>query len=69
MKTAIIPEGKMREYIKYCNDNHPSDMLCDGCGNIVTVERHYPYFYDKDDNDVYFAHVCPKCGELMITKE
>jgi predicted RNA-binding Zn-ribbon protein involved in translation (DUF1610 family) len=28
-----------------------------------------PYYYDEEENDVYFASLCPECGELIITKE
>lgn len=24
---------------------------------------------DEDENDVYFASLCPECGDLIITKE
>ena len=66
---VILPEKKMEAYIKYCNDKNPFMMLCDTCKCPVEIERMYPYFYDTNENDVYFACVCPKCGELMITKE
>lgn len=66
MKAVVIPERKMKSYIKYCK-NHSCTIICD-CGKCVKVNV-TPYFYDEDENDIYFAAVCPNCGELMITKE
>jgi len=67
--TEILPESKMQAYIKYCNEKSPGNIFCDKCNKVVTIEHQYPYFYDKDENDVYFASICPECGELFITKE
>lgn len=66
MKSVVIPEKKMQSYLKYCKDN-PCTVIC-GCGNCVEVNI-TPYFYDKENCDVYFASICPNCGELIITKE
>lgn len=62
----VIPEDKMKQYLQWCK-NKTSNVVCD-CGNIVEVNI-TPYFYDEKNNDVYFASLCPKCGELLITKE
>lgn len=67
MSMSIIPEEKMKEYIKYCIHHDNSTVIC-SCGSMVDVE-YFPYYYDKENNDVYFASVCPVCGELIITKE
>lgn len=63
---TIIPEEKMKSYMEYCKDN-TATIMCD-CGEIVNVTLS-PYFYDEDEKDVYFAALCPKCGELMVIKE
>ena len=66
MKNVIIPEEKMKVYLKWCK-REKSSVFC-SCGKIVKVELS-PYFYDEENNDVYFASLCPECGELIITKE
>ena len=66
MKAVVIPEKKMQSYIKYCK-NTSCTIMCD-CGKCVKVNV-VPYFYDEDENDIYFASVCPNCGDLIITKE
>lgn len=66
MKAVVIPEKKMQSYIKYCK-NTSCNVMCD-CGKCVKVNV-VPYFYDEDENDIYFASVCPNCGDLIITKE
>lgn len=66
MKAVVIPEKKMQSYLKYCKDN-PCTVICD-CENVVKVNI-TPYFYDEENNDVYFASICPICGELIIVKE
>jgi hypothetical protein len=69
MKRIIIPEEKMPHYIKYCNSKEKeSTVFCDICKKIVGIKQ-YPNFYDAEENDVYFASVCPECGEFIITKE
>jgi len=67
MSISIIPEEKMKECIKYCTQHGKSTVIC-SCGSIVDVE-YFPYYYDKENNDVHFASVCPICGALIITKE
>ena len=66
IKQVVIPEDKMKRYIEYCKCK-TSTVICD-CGNIVEVSL-TPYFYDNKQNDMYFASICPKCGELIIIKE
>jgi len=66
MKETIIPEEKMKVYLEWCKEN-TSTVFCD-CGKIVEVKLS-PYFYDEENNDVYFAALCPECGELIIVKE
>lgn len=62
----VIPEDKMKRYMAWCKDKTLT-ILCD-CGEQVEITLS-PYFYDEKENDVYFASLCPKCGELIITKE
>ena len=63
----------MASYIKYCQDkqknNEHAMCVCPNCDEIVEEEHEYPYFYDDENNEVYFASLCPKCGGLMISKE
>lgn len=66
IKQVVIPEDKMKRYLKWCQGKK-STVVCD-CGKIVEVKL-TPYFYNEEENDVYFASLCPKCGELIITKE
>jgi hypothetical protein len=62
----FIPEDKMKRYMEWCKGK-TSTVLCD-CGKLVEITL-TPYCYDEKENDVYFASLCPKCGELIITKE
>ena len=66
IKQVVIPEDKMKRYLKWCQGKK-STVVCD-CGKIVEVKL-TPYFYNEEENDVYFVSLCPKCGELIITKE
>jgi hypothetical protein len=66
MKQVVIPTEKMKQYMKWCQYK-TSTVACD-CGKIVEVKL-IPYYYDEEENDVYFASLCPECGELIITKE
>jgi hypothetical protein len=68
MKATVIPEEKMKVYLKWCKEQKSSsETFCD-CGKIVKIEL-TPYFYDEENNDVYFASICPNCGELIIIEE
>lgn len=66
MKDVIIPEEKMKRYLEWCKE-YVCSVFCD-CGKTVKVKLS-PYFYDEENNDVYFASICPECGALIITKE
>ncbi len=66
MKEVVVPKEKMKRYMKWCQGK-TSTVACD-CGHIVEVKL-TPYYYDEENNDVYFASLCPKCEELIITKE
>lgn len=62
----VIPEEKMKLYMEWCKGKS-STVFC-VCGKAVEISL-TPYFYDDEENDVYFASLCPECGELIITKE
>lgn len=64
---TIIPEDKLKRYLEWCEEN-TSLVQCD-CDNIPVTVKLYPYYYDEENNDVYFASICPNCGKLIITKE
>lgn len=72
-KFVIIPEKRMIKYIQYLQktEEEHKDFIssCPTCGQQSKGLREYPYFYDATYNDVYFASVCPHCGEIMISKE
>ncbi len=61
----VIPEDKMKRYLGWCKDK-TSTVFCGGKIVKVTLT---PYYYDEENNDVYFASLCPECGELIIIKE
>lgn len=63
---VIVPEDKMKVYMNYMKGKK-YQTLCD-CGKEIEIEC-TPYYYDKEENDVYFASLCPECGKLIITKE
>lgn len=63
---TIIPKDKMKRYMAWCKDKKYT-VFCD-CGEKVEIAL-TPYYYDEDENDVYFAALCPKCGDLIIIKE
>lgn len=67
----IIPlsEERMARYIAYCLGREDDDCNCPTCGKHVTGLRLFPYYYDRKDNDVYFASICPECGKIIISKE
>lgn len=69
MAQVILPEAKMARYIKYCLNKEDETCQCPACNKIVGGVRSFPYYYDDENNDVYFASRCPECGELMISKE
>ena len=64
-----LPEERMASYIAYCLGREDDDCICPTCGKHVTGLRLFPYYYDRDNNDVYFASVCPECGKIIISKE
>jgi len=64
-----LPEERMVSYIAYCLRREDDDCNCPTCGKHVTGLRYFPYYYDRENNDVYFATVCPKCGKIIISKE
>ena len=68
MEITVIQAKKMKKYLEWCKKQLPSTTICDNCNKMVKIET-TPYFYDEENNDVYFASLCPECGELIITKE
>lgn len=62
-----LSEEKMKSYLQYCENKGKVYALCHNCKQAVEVDIH-PYYYDEEENDVYFASLCPQCGELIITK-
>jgi len=73
MARTVIPIDKMADYIKYCQERNntaePNLFHCPICNKVVKEGPIYPYFYDSDHNDVWFASICPECGMLIIGKE
>ena len=67
----IVPlqEERMVCYINYCLRREDDECHCPTCGKYVTGLRLFPYYYDRKNNDVYFASVCPECGKIIISKE
>ena len=67
-KLSVIPEAKLRRYLQAMKDKPiTSKVLCD-CGKLVNITP-VPYAYNEENNDVWFAAICPHCGELILTKE
>lgn len=64
-----LQEEKMVCYINYCLQREDDECICPSCGKYVTGLRLFPYYYDRENNDVYFASVCPECGKIIISKE
>ena len=62
---TLIPEEKYKRYFKY---RPKSNIYCD-CGYLNYDCEGIPYAYDEENNDVFFAHQCEKCGTIMYTKE
>ena len=72
MALIIIPEDKMATYIKYAQKKNNSErplVYCPHCDKIVKEGPIFPYYYDNENNDVYFASICHECNKLMIGKE
>lgn len=62
IKLVPIPDEKLKHYLKTSKS-----LVCCDC-SIQEVEW-YPYAYDPEENDVWFAGKCPNCGELCFSKE
>jgi len=62
---TLIPEEKYKRYFNY---RPKSYIYCD-CGHLNKDCESIPYAYDEENNDVYFARQCEKCGAIMYTKE
>jgi len=67
IKQVVIPEDKMKRYMEWCKGKTSTVFCCD-CKKLVEITL-TPYYYDEENNDVYFVSLCPECGELIITKE
>ena len=69
---TLIPEAKLKAYLRHCESvNEESggvSLFCEKCGQVRTMKIH-PYAYNRENNDIVFASVCPQCGELYFTKE
>lgn len=44
-------------------ENNKSETIC-SCGNLVEVE-YFPYSFDKENNEVHYIGICPKCGDFI----
>lgn len=70
-KLVKIPMKRYEDYLKYSlNKLQKKDkvsFMCD-CGKMVENYL-FPYAYDRKNNDVYFATICPLCNKLSLFKE
>jgi len=68
VKLSVIPEGKLIRYLQEMKKKpFTTKVLCD-CGKLADITP-VPYAFDKENNDIWFAAICPHCGELILTKE
>lgn len=44
-------------------ENNTSDIVC-SCGEFVEG-TYFPYAFDKDNNEVHYIGICPKCGDYF----
>ena len=56
-----IPEDW--EFIENCKGE-----IIHSCGKLVEVE-YFPYAFDKDNNEVHYIGICPKCGDFIYVRD
>lgn len=44
-------------------ENNKGKVVC-SCRKLVEVEC-FPYAFDKDNNEVHYIGICPKCGDFI----
>ena len=44
-------------------ENNKGEIVC-SCGELVEVE-YFPYAFDKENNEVHYIGICPKCGDYV----
>ena len=45
-----------------------SQSFCHECGKMISVTL-YPYYYDKENAEVTYMAICPKCKTTMFFKD
>ena len=64
----IIPESIFRNRIMSIENGEKSQSFCHECGEMISVTL-YPYYYDKENAEVTYMAVCPKCKTTMFFKD
>lgn len=44
-------------------ENNTGEVLC-SCGEFVWV-TYFPYAFDKNNNEIHYIGICPKCGDYI----
>jgi hypothetical protein len=44
-------------------ENNTGEVLC-SCGEFVEC-TYFPYAFDKENNEVHYIGICPKCGDYI----
>lgn len=45
-------------------ENNKSEAVCISCEELIEIE-YFPYAFDKDNNEVHYIGICPKCGNFI----
>ena len=44
--------------------DNTGEMVCTSCAELVEI-TYFPYAFDKDNNEVHYVGICPKCGDYI----
>ena len=45
-------------------EDNIGEMVCTSCTELVEI-TYFPYAFDKENNEVHYVGICPKCGEYI----
>ena len=64
-----LTESESCGLVKIPNDwevleNDKSEFICCSCGEFSEI-KYFPYAFDKENNEVHYVGICPKCGDYI----
>ena len=45
-------------------ENNKGTVVCCSCAKLMEIE-YFPYALDKENNDIHYVGICPKCGDFI----